>query len=81
MFLLFCPFAESLIAGGVENTKRQEVEQAVSGTLVLGPVDITHRNVFFLEQRLTFVVEQTEISQDEPLPLPKTHPRTVLQRE
>ena len=29
----------------------------------------------------TFVIEQTEISQDEPLPLPETHPRAVLQTE
>lgn len=30
---------------------------------------------------LTFIVEEAEISQDEPLPLPQTHPRTVLQTE
>lgn len=69
---------------GVENTKRQEAEQVVSGDFnnfvhVLGPVDITQRHLC-LEQRLTFVVEQTEISQDEPLPFPKAHPRAVLQR-
>lgn len=42
---------------------------------VLGPVNFTEKDIF------TFVVEETEISQDEPLPLPQTHPRTVLQRE
>lgn len=39
----------------------------------------TKRVCVFHGQTLTFVVEQTEISQDEPLPLPQTHPGAVLQ--
>lgn len=32
------------------------------------------------EKDFTFVVEEAEVGQDEPLPLPQTHPRAVLKR-